>query len=159
MRIGLISDTHSKLRPMVFALFEGVDLILHAGDVGDSDILTALEAIAPVHAVLGNTDVPSLLQGVADEVQLELEGFHVVVVHGHALGTPNAVRLRKMYPDADVIVYGHTHRQRIDDLGGCLVVNPGAAGAARFDLKPSVGMLTLERGVTPKAEIVPLGGS
>lgn len=154
MRIGLISDTHNKLRPQVFALFEGVDLILHAGDVGDSDIITELEAIAPVHAVLGNTDVPSLLPGVMEEVRLELEEFQVVVVHGHALGTPNAARLRKVYPDADVIIYGHTHRQRIDQLDDCLIINPGAAGAARFDLKPSVAVLTLERSVMPEAEIV-----
>ena len=146
MRIGLISDTHGKLRPEVFDVFAGVDLILHAGDVGPVDIITELEAIAPVHAVLGNTDSWELRSRAQDTVQLELEGKRIVLIHGHQLGVPNAERLRAAWPDADIIVYGHTHRQRVDRVDGCLVVNPGAAGAARFDLKPAVAILVLETG-------------
>jgi uncharacterized protein len=156
MRIGLISDTHNQLRPPVFGIFEGVELILHAGDVGHMDIIVELETIAPVHAVMGNTDSPALQPRVRDEVELELEGHRVVVVHGHAFGTPNAALLRLAYPDAHVIVYGHTHRQRVDELDGCVVVNPGAAGAARFGLKPSVAILTLERGTAPHVENIPI---
>ena len=158
MRIGLISDTHNQLRPQVFAIFEGVALVLHAGDIGDADILVELETIAPVHAVMGNTDSPALRPRVRDEVMLELEGHRVTVVHGHMLGSPNAGLLRAAYPTADVIVYGHTHRQRVDELDGCLIVNPGAAGAARFDLKPSVAILTLERSAAPWVEHIPLAG-
>jgi putative phosphoesterase len=156
MRVGLISDTHNQLRAEVFQAFAGVDLILHAGDVGDSAIIAELETIAPVHAVLGNTDSTALRPRVRDELELELEGHRVLVVHGHMLGSPNAPRLRSAYPHADVIVYGHTHRQRIDRLNGCLIVNPGAAGPARFDLKPSVAVLTLEQGATPNVELSPL---
>jgi uncharacterized protein len=145
MRIGLISDTHGRLRPQVFERLAGVDLILHAGDVGPYDIITELEAIAPVHAVIGNTDVLELWPRVNDVVRLELEGRKLVMLHGHQLGSPTAERLRGAYPDADIIVYGHTHRQRVDEIGGCLIVNPGAAGPARFDLKPSVAVLLLER--------------
>ena len=156
MKIGLISDTHGVLRPRVFDIFDGVDLILHAGDVGRMDIIVELETIAPVHAVLGNTDSAALRPRVRDEVILELEGHRVTVVHGHELGSPNAARLRAAYPDADVIVYGHTHRQRVDERDGCTIVNPGAAGAARFDLKPSVAILTLERGAAPRVEHIPI---
>lgn len=158
MRIGLISDTHHQLRADVFRAFAGVELILHAGDVGDMDILAELETVATVHAVLGNTDSPALLPRLRDEVSLELEGQRVVVVHGHMFGSPTAALLRAAYPDAAVIVYGHTHRQRIDRVDGCVIVNPGAAGPARFDLEPSVAILTLARGAEATVEIVPLVG-
>jgi uncharacterized protein len=143
MRIGLISDTHGRLRPEVFTALAGVDVILHAGDVGPLDVLTELEAIAPVHAVIGNTDVLELWPRVRDVVELELAGRRVVLLHGHQLGSPTPERLRGAYPDADVIVYGHTHRQRVDVMDGCMIVNPGAAGPARFNLKPAVAVLTL----------------
>lgn len=152
IRVGLISDTHNRLRPEVFALFENVDVILHAGDIGDSDIIIALEAVAPVHAVIGNTDLPSLRPRAQDEVRLELEGHSVVMVHGHRLGSPTPQGLRSTFPDADIIIYGHTHRQRVDSVDGCLIINPGAAGAARFDLEPSVAILELERGQAPRVE-------
>ena len=156
MRIGLISDTHNQLRAEVFDAFAGVDLILHAGDIGGEDILIELEAIAPVRAVLGNTDSSGLRARATDEISLELEGSRVVLVHGHQLGSPTARLLHAAYPAADVIVYGHTHRQRVEEVLGCLVVNPGAAGPARFDLKPSVALLTLEAGQPPRVEHVPL---
>lgn len=154
MRIGLISDTHNQLRSQVFDIFEGVELILHAGDIGHVDILVELETIAPVHAVMGNTDSPALQPRVRDEVILELEGHRVTVVHGHLLGSPTPGLLRAAYPEAQVIVYGHTHRPAVEELDGCLVVNPGAAGAARFGLKPSVALLTLERHAAPRVQHV-----
>ncbi|HEX6134929.1 MAG TPA: metallophosphoesterase family protein [Longimicrobiales bacterium] len=158
MRVGLISDTHNQLRGAVFRAFDGVDLILHAGDVGSADIIVELETIAPVHAVMGNTDSPALRPRVRDELELELEGCRVIVVHGHAFGSPSAPVLHAAYPETDVIVYGHTHRQRIDRIGDCIVVNPGAAGPARFDLKPSVAVMTLVRGESPAVELIALGG-
>jgi uncharacterized protein len=158
MRIGLISDTHGKLRREVFDLFADVDIILHAGDVGPPSIVTELESIAPVHAVLGNTDSWELRPRVREMVELELEGFRILVIHGHQLGSPTADRLRAAYPRADIIVYGHTHRQRVDRVDGMMVVNPGAAGAARFELKPSVGILTLSAGGEPSVEIIEIGG-
>lgn len=149
MRVGLISDTHGRLRNGVFDAFAGVDLILHAGDIGTDDILLELEAVAPVHAVMGNTDAVALRAHAQDELRLHLEGHDVVVVHGHQLGSPTPQALRDAYPDADVIIYGHTHRQRVDDVDGCMIVNPGAAGAARFDLRPAVALLTLVPGERP----------
>jgi uncharacterized protein len=126
--------------------------------VGPLDIITALETIAPVYAVLGNTDGLDLSPRVSELVELELEGRRVVVVHGHQLGSPTPELLRAAHPHANIIVYGHTHRQLVDVSGGSLVVNPGAAGAARFDLKPSVARLTLVFGSAPSVELVPLEG-
>jgi uncharacterized protein len=155
-RIGLISDTHGALRPAVFDALAGVDLVLHAGDVGSHDIIIELESIAPVHAVLGNTDYHGLWPGAGEEVRLELEGRDVILVHGHQVGSPTPEKLRRGYPDADIIVYGHTHRQRVDVVDGCLIVNPGAAGPARFDLKPAVAILTLAPGVAPEVRHIEL---
>lgn len=157
MRVGLISDTHGMLRPEVFRAFEGVARILHAGDVGREDILLELGAIAPVDAVFGNTDGWDLRAALAPELTIDIEGHRVVVVHGDVLGSPTPVALRRAFPHARVIVYGHTHKQLVDvQEGDALVVNPGAAGPARFKLKPSVALLELVRGAAPTVELVPL---
>lgn len=142
--MGLISDTHGLLRPEVFDVFHGVELILHAGDVGGRGILTELRAIAPVQAVHGNTDRPGE-PGLAESLDLSLAGLSVHVSHGHELGGPTPARLAARY-SADVIVYGHTHKPLVERVHGALVVNPGAAGPKRFDLRPSVALLTLNAG-------------
>ena len=142
--VGLISDTHGLLRPEVFDEFHGVELILHGGDVGSREILTQLRAIAPVHAVYGNSDPPGQ-PGLAGSVDLCLGGLNVHVSHGHEHGSPTPAKLVAAYT-ADVIVFGHTHKPLIERLDGVLVVNPGAAGPKRFDLKPSVALLTIENG-------------
>ena len=142
--VGLIADTHGLLRPEVFEAFHGADVILHAGDVGGREILTQLRAIAPVHAVYGNTDRPGE-PGLAESIDLCLEGMNVHVSHGHELGSPTPAKLVARY-SADVIVYGHTHKPLIERVHGALVVNPGAAGPRRFELKPSVAILTLKNG-------------
>lgn len=143
MKIGLISDTHGLLRPAVFEHFEGVEHILHAGDVGTVDVLVELETIAPVTAVWGNTDDFEIRTRVPERAELELGGRRIVVVHGHRFGSPTPELLRGAEPDADIIVYGHTHKPRIDRAGERLVVNPGAAGPPRFGLAPSIARLTL----------------
>ena len=154
MRIGLISDTHGRLRNEVFAAFEGVDRIVHAGDIGPYDLLVELEAIAPVTAVFGNTDGFEVRERVQEVARLEAAGHHLAVIHGHQLGSPKPDGLRRTLPDADVIVYGHTHRPDVDAGAGTLVVNPGSAGAARFGLQPSVAILTLED--VPSVELIDL---
>jgi uncharacterized protein len=142
VRVGLISDTHGKLRPEVFEAFNAVDVILHAGDIGSLDIITALEAIAPVHAVHGNTDDFDVRARYGETVDIGLDGKRIVVVHGHLLGSPTPERLRNAFPDADVIVYGHTHKPLVNQVAP-MIVNPGAAGPARFKLKPSVAILEI----------------
>jgi putative phosphoesterase len=142
--VGLISDTHGLVRPSVFDALAGVELILHAGDVGEG-VLEELAAIAPVQAVHGNTDAPGDPR-LAPAIDLVIDGVSIHVSHGHELGQPTPAKLLAAY-SADVIVYGHTHRQLVTRAGGRLVVNPGAAGRRRFDLTPSVGRLTIHDGV------------
>ncbi len=152
-RIGLISDTHGMVRPLVHDRLAGVSLILHAGDVGGDEILDELGLIAPVLAVYGNTDAPGNPR-LAREIEREIGGVRVHVSHGHELGSPRPEKLLATY-SADVIVYGHTHRQLVTRAEGRLVVNPGAAGARRFDLQPSLGVLTIAEG-TAEVELFPL---
>jgi putative phosphoesterase len=157
VRLGIISDTHGLLRPEVFVLFRGVDRILHAGDIGSAEILTELEAIAPVTAVWGNTDGFGIRRLVPEVQQLELEGTRFVVVHGHQLGSPTPEALVQSYPEAEVIVYGHTHRPLLTLIDQVVtVMNPGGAGARRFDLPASAGIMELEAGLPPRARLVAL---
>ena len=152
--VGLISDTHGLLRPEVFTALAGAELILHAGDVGGDDILDELQAIAPVQAVFGNTDPPGHPR-LLERIEREVEGVSIHVSHGHELGSPTPAKLLAAY-GARVIVYGHTHRGLIERHGDRLVINPGAAGARRFNLLPSVGLLRLGEGRVD-AELIPLG--
>jgi hypothetical protein len=123
----------------VFTALAGVELILHAGDVGD-DVLIEIQSIAPVYAVYGNTDAPGGSLPAARD--LDLDGVVVHVSHGHELGSPTPGKLLASY-NADVIVYGHTHKPLVERVGRRLVVNPGAAGPRRFDSKPSVARLKI----------------
>ncbi len=143
--IGLISDTHGLVRPDVHTALAGVELILHAGDVGGGEILDELALIAPIRAVYGNTDAPGQPR-LSNAIDLELDGISIHVSHGHEVGSPTPEKLLARYA-ADVIVYGHTHKPLVARAEGRLVVNPGAAGQRRFDLLPSVAVLTLRDGV------------
>jgi len=157
MRLGIIADTHGLLRPSVFDVFAEVDHILHAGDVGPDDLLTALETLAPVTAVFGNTDGFDIRRRCPQVATLELDGLYVTVTHGDQFGSPTPDRLHAEFPDADIIVYGHTHRPLLEMVDRTVtVMNPGAAGARRFDILPSVGIMELEPGIPPRARLVPL---
>jgi len=153
-KIGLISDTHGLVRPEVFGALGGVELILHAGDVGDG-VLEELWAIAPVDAVFGNTD-PTDDPRLKQSIERTIGGVRVHVSHGHELGSPTPERLLAKY-DADVIVYGHTHQQKVFEADGRLVVNPGAAGQRRFKLRPSVAVLSIAEGAAT-VRIIELDG-
>jgi uncharacterized protein len=150
--IGLVSDTHGLLRNSVFAALAGVSQILHAGDVGGRDVLHALESIAPVLAVYGNVDpLDGLLP---QEIALDAGGLSIHVSHGHELGSPTPAKLLSRY-SADVLIFGHTHRALVEREGKRLVVNPGAAGPRRFDVKPSVGILRIVSGHA-EVQVLPL---
>ena len=153
MIIGLISDTHGMVRASVHTALAGVQLILHAGDVGGDEVLDELALIAPVHAVYGNTD-PIDDPRLTESIERTIEGVRLHVSHGHEVGSPTPAKLLEKY-SADVIVYGHTHRQLVTRVDGRLVVNPGAAGARRFKLEPSVARLTIVYGVA-EVEIIAL---
>ena len=150
-----MADTHGMLRSEIFDLFAGVDQILHAGDIGSPDLLDSLEAIAPVTAVWGNTDGFDLRTRLPEVAAVELEGLPVVVTHGHQLGIPTPEGLVAAYPEALVIVYGHTHRPLLQLVEGAVtVMNPGGAGARRFDFPASVGVLEFEAGLPPRGRLV-----
>jgi putative phosphoesterase len=150
--IGLVSDTHGLVRNSLFGALAGVSRILHAGDVGGRDVLDALAAIAPVEAVYGNVDpVDGRLP---QHVHLDVGGLSIHVTHGHELGVPAPPKLLARY-SADILVYGHTHRALVYRDGARLVVNPGAAGPKRFDVKPSVAILRIAGGRS-EVEIVSL---
>lgn len=145
MILGVISDTHNLLRPQVFDVFAGVDLIIHAGDVGSDDILTELQTIAPVRAVYGNTDRFPLIESLKDREQLSFGDIHVFVTH--IGGKPK--EMRRFYPEvalANVVIFGHSHRplHLIDE--DILFFNPGSAGPRRFSLPVTVGKIEVNNG-------------
>lgn len=144
MLVGLISDTHGLLRPEVFPALEGVEMILHAGDVGGQDVLDELGAVAPVHAVFGNTDSPGD-PSLRARLALDIDGLSIHVSHGHEVGSPTPEKLLARYT-ADILVFGHTHKPLVERSGGRIVVNPGAAGPRRFSLQPSVARLSVQNG-------------
>ncbi len=160
MRIGIVADTHGLLRAEVLDVFSQVDHILHAGDIGSLDLLAELEALAPVTAVYGNTDGFELRERLPPVAQVDLEGLMVTITHGDQFGSPTPEILSQNYPEADVIVYGHTHRSLLELLDGPqTIMNPGAAGPQRFDVRPTVGIMEYEPVIPPRARIVKLAAS
>ncbi len=130
---GLISDTHGYVHPDLFTIFEGVEAILHAGDVGGEHVLQELEAIAPVFAVAGNMDVVSARMPPMRVVTLD---FGVAVItHSHLIPQRDLAGLVKHFKAQDprLIVYGHTHIQYCAKKNGIWVVNPGPASRPRFN--------------------------
>jgi putative phosphoesterase len=157
MRLGVIADTHGLLRPEVFHAFAEVDHILHAGDIGSPELLAELEALAPVTAVYGNTDGFELRNRVPQVARVELDGFDIVVTHGDQFGSPTPEKLNAAFPEAQILVYGHTHRPLLTIVDVVVtVMNPGSAGPRRFKIPPSVGILELEAGIPPRGRLLPL---
>lgn len=144
MKIGLISDTHGFLDPKVPELFAGVEHILHAGDIGHASLILELEEIAPVTAVLGNTD--DGLHFRETEV-VELAGHKFLVHHIVDVREPaEGIRDRIAKDRPDVVVFGHTHKPFNQTLNGTLYFNPGYAGKQRFNLERSVAILQCDAG-------------
>ncbi len=150
-RIGLVSDTHGTLRPGTLEGLAGVDLILHAGDVGRLDVLDALGGVAPVRAVRGNVD-PAGEPRLEDALVLDLEGHSLRVTHGDEVRSPRPASLLARYPEG-ILVFGHTHAALVHPVGARLVINPGSAGPPRFRLRPSFALLELARGAAPRVVV------
>ena len=139
-RIGVLSDTHNYLDPRISQLFAGVDHILHAGDIGLPAILLQLELIAPVTAVLGNTDDAGFHYRQAEVVEVAGHRFLVQhIVRPQALADP--IRARIVGERLNAVVFGHTHKPFCQTIGGALFFNPGYAGKSRFGLARSVAIL------------------
>ncbi len=161
MRIGLITDTHipdvaTELPPQVTEVFEGVDLILHAGDIYDLSVLDDLERIAPVLAVLGDDDHSSIATDdrIKQKQVLELAGHRVWLIHEGPWFDRMLVRQQDYTPD--VIVHGHSHAARIRDIDGVMVVGSGSATFLNYNRGPG-SVAILELGPDgPKANIVRL---
>jgi putative phosphoesterase len=155
IRVGIVSDTHGLLRPWLFQLFADVDHILHAGDVGSPELLTELEALAPVTAVWGNTDGWEIRDRVPEIAELTLGDVRIVVVHGQQFGSPTPAAVAGRFPKAGLIVFGHSHKPVIERRGSMLCVNPGSAGARRFQLPVSAAVAEIN-GEAIEAKLVTL---
>jgi putative phosphoesterase len=153
MRVGIISDTHGLLRPEAERALRGVDLIIHAGDIGHPEILTKLKAIAPVFAVRGNVDTEPWAQQLPATTVVEAGEASFYVLHNL-----QELDLRPEASGFHFVVSGHTHHAEQSELKGVVYLNPGSAGPRRFHLP--VTMALLELGAKPwKAEIVDLLGA
>ncbi len=140
MRVGVLSDTHNLLRPRVLELLAGCDRILHAGDVGELEILRRLERIAPVAAVRGNTDTGATAAELPGELTGSLDGLAFGMIHRRE-DVP-----RDWPPRQGLVIFGHSHRPEMEWRGRCLLLNPGACGARRFTLPLTVAILTIVDG-------------
>ena len=141
LRIGIISDTHGLLRPEAVRELTGVDHILHAGDVGDDRILSALRELAPVTAIRGNIDVSGPCAALPATEAVELGGCLFYLVH--------AIQDLDIQPAAagvHAVVYGHSHRAEVKDKNGILYLNPGSAGPRRFDLTITLALAVVDAG-------------
>jgi uncharacterized protein len=149
-RLGVISDTHGLLRPEVLTALAGVDLIIHAGDVGDPRVLDRLERIAPVHAVRGNTDRGEWAQALPPTRVLEVENIHIYVLHELF-----ALDLDPAAAGLAAVIYGHSHSPHLERKNGVLYLNPGSAGPRRFTLPVSLALVEI-KGNGLEAEFIDL---
>lgn len=154
MRVGVVSDTHGYLDPGALPALAGVEHILHAGDVGDRSILTALETVAPVLAVRGNVDTGTALGRLLPANLIATLGG-VVVYMTHIGGQPMDLLKALPTPRPQVYIFGHSHIALCQEREGVLFLNPGAAGRPRFGGGVSVALLELANGQAT-ARIVPL---
>ena len=137
--IGVISDTHGLVRPEVFAIFKGAELIIHAGDIGGGEVLKALETIAPVKAVRGNNDNGPWADSIPHDQVIKHGSYFFYVLHElkHLDLDPAAAEF-------SVVIFGHSHRPLVETKNGVLYLNPGSAGPRRFALPIAVARLHIE---------------
>jgi uncharacterized protein len=148
MVIGVLSDTHGLLRPELLPALARVDHILHAGDVGDPNILTELARIAPITAIRGNIDTHGPCALLPATEAIELAGCLIYIVH-----SLDDLDLNPQAASIGVVLYGHSHQPSIEHRHSVLYLNPGSAGPRRFDLPVTVVIVTVDDGA-PTAEIV-----
>jgi uncharacterized protein len=164
VRVAVLSDTHSprhwkRCPEPVARVLDGADLILHAGDVCRAETLVELAAFAPVHAVLGNNDTADVAQwGAPERLELDLAGLPVAMIHdsGPAKGRP--ARLRRIFPTAALVVFGHSHIPWDETVGGQRVFNPGSPTDRRRQPHGTMGELQIADGRLVSAKIIPVTG-
>lgn len=157
MNVVVLSDTHAPRRwkscpPQVADRLRGADAILHAGDVCVPSVLDELAAFAPVHVVKGNNDGPDV--PAPEILELTLDGLRVGMIHDSGPAKGRLGRMRRLFPEADLVVFGHSHIPLDESGEGLRIFNPGSPTDRRRQPYGTIGVLTIERGVLKEARIV-----
>lgn len=163
MKVVVLSDTHAPRRwhgcpPAVAEHLRGADLILHAGDVCTADVLDELAQFAEVRAVLGNNDGPDVAAwGAPETLEFELAGLRVAMIHDSGRTADRAARMRSRFPEAHLVVFGHSHIP-LDETGpgGLRIFNPGSPTDRRRQPQGTIGLLDIADGRLKSAYIVPV---
>ena len=146
--VGVISDTHGLVDSKINTLFEGVDHILHAGDLGNLQVYHELQKLAPVTAISGNIDEGNLPSGFESQRTVDLHGIRIFMIHilghPHRLTAEMQTLIGRIQPR--VLVFGHSHQPFLQKIGPVLFFNPGSAGPKRFSLPRCLGLLEIEKG-------------
>ncbi len=150
LKIGVISDTHGLLRPEAIDALQGVDDIIHAGDIGKQPIIETLADIAPLHVISGNIDTADWASDYPQTLSLSLAGKSIYVLHD-----VNAIAVDPVDAGIDIVISGHSHKPALTEQGGVLYLNPGSAGPRRFKLPVTIAMINIIEAKI-SAEIVPL---
>ena len=165
MKLVVLADTHivpgrkRRLPDAVYETLDGADAILHAGDIVTADLVHELGGFAPVHAVLGNNDDGELAGMLPETLEVEIEGVRIGMIHDSGASGGRPRRMRKRFPDCDVVVYGHSHIPFCDQgVGGQLLFNPGSPTDKRRQPYATYGILEIAGGRVRRAEIIPLEG-
>jgi len=162
LRVAIISDTHGPrfweaMPPAVAAQLEDVDVVLHAGDVCVAPVLDEIAAFAPVHVVLGNNDGPDVAAwGAPETLELDLDGLRTGMIHDSGPKDGRVARMRRRFPDADLVVFGHSHIPLDATDGDLRIFNPGSPTDRRRQPRGTMGQLVIDDGVLVSATIVPV---
>ena len=162
MRVVVLADTHAPRRwracpPRVAQELRGADLILHAGDVCTASVLAELGDYAPVAAVLGNNDGPDVAAwGATETADLDLDGLRVAMVHDTGPAIGRLARMRRRFPAADLLVFGHSHIPLDESAYGLRIFNPGSPTDRRRQPHGTLGVLRIDSGALVAATIVPV---
>lgn len=162
MRVAILADTHAPRRwkkcpPRVAEHLRDADVILHAGDVCTAGVLDELAGYAPVHAVLGNNDGPDVAAwGAPETLELDLAGLRVAMIHDSGPADGRAARMRRRFPDADLVVFGHSHIPMDQTNAGVRIFNPGSPTDRRRQPRGTIGILDIEHGEVVAAQIIPV---
>jgi putative phosphoesterase len=160
MRVVALSDTHAPRRwkscPVaVAAHLRKAELILHAGDVCTAGVLAELAGYAPVRCVIGNNDTPDVAAwGATATLELDLDGLKLAMIHDSGQAAGRVARMRRQFPDADLVVFGHSHIPLDQSAGGLRIFNPGSPTDRRRQPSGTIGLLRIEQGSLVAARIV-----
>jgi len=160
VRVVVLADTHGPRRwrvcpPPVAAHLQTADLILHAGDVCTASVLAELAEYAPVVAVVGNNDQPDVADwGATPTAELDLDGLSVAMLHDSGPAAGRLARMRRAFPTADLVVFGHSHIPLDESAPGLRIFNPGSPTDRRRQPHGTIGVLQIEDGRLQKASIL-----